>query len=213
MFDAASAVVSVSARTTVRNLTIENTSSIGGFSTGLLGSGSSRDTVIQNLKIRVEGVGASNHAGVMALNCSWTLKDCDVRVSGAIQDNIAYQASTNGVPAPPTPLMIRCSFEGRGGAQGIALNLPLTDADVRDSVIKATSTAVLVLSFGTTTLLNCRVESDGAVMTQQNSASVHSMTSQFIGNNPIGSGSMFKYVHCAKDDFSPIVNGFGSSVQ
>ena len=173
---------------------------------GIFGDKLSRQTQIRDVSVRVDGGGGAIHYGILIENSDVTIDRCSFRASGATGTNVAMRSSDTQGNGYATPLMMNSSFDAEGlsvfGA-GYGLELSFTSADIRNCQVRGTHVAIRALQEGTSRIRNSQVQTSSAspVYEQTGIATILSGSVTFVGGDPVGLATGFKYVHCMKSDF------------
>ena len=140
------------------------------------------------------------------------MRDLSGRASGATSANVGLGATDSA--GPFTRLRIeRCRFEADGGLGGFGIQLSRASVEISDSDVFGSGRALSAFQFSNAQVRGCSLRSDSFLMEASGQAEIGLACSKLDGRNPTGLSTNFRYVHCYKDDYTPIVNGFGSSVQ
>ena len=207
------AVVQLANRAGILDLSIENTGA-SQTSIGIIGSEISADSTIRFVRVAVDGAGGQSHTAVDLTDSDALLEHVDLLASGATSSNVALRSSDTGGPFAQ-PIIKASRLEGDNPANGIGARLASTAARFEDTTIIGDSIGIEAETNGISRLFNCSVRTLGfnPVYSQTGSAAILSALVEFIGGNPDGSSTQFKYVHCVKPNLDPVLNGFGSTVQ
>lgn len=210
---AAAAAVQLSDNTALSRMTVVNAGSTA-LSSGVFAAGVSSSTAILDAEILVNGNGGTGHLAVVNADGNLRIDRSRLFAGGASTLNTAF-SSTDSNGAFSQPLITNSELEGDGVTTGTAISMSNTAAEVRESRLTGDFRGVEANVAGSSRILNSRVRTLGLnpVYEATGSASVLSASVDFVGGNPMGLATSFKYVHCAKANFDPVVNGFGSTVQ
>ena len=206
-----SAVVVLDPASSLADLTIENTAT-DQISTGVYVELATPQTAVDNVRVRVEGVGGIGHIAFLSREGDPTLTRCDLVASGANISNIVF-ASTDSSGPFARPTLVDCSLraEGNGsfGIQALSTAARVAGCHVfgGENAIRASDAGIQQVrdSVMETSALNPVYQATG-------SAAVLSAGTHFIGGTPTGLPTSFKYVWCFKANFDPVANGFGSAL-
>ena len=209
-----SAVVELEDRASLSDLTIVNTGAGSTFAIGILAFGASRATIVRNVESSADGEGGTGHFGMRISESDITIVDSVLRASGASTVNTAL-GSTDSNGAFAQPLVKDSLLDGDGVNSGFGIQMTRTAIDVRDSEVSGQFRAISTSVAGISRVKNSRVETLGLapVYQQTGSGAILSDNVFFVGGNAEGLASRFRYVHCVKANFAPVVNGDGSTVQ
>jgi len=195
----------------VSDMTVANDSTTL-FGIAIYCSVASRDTLIQNVTARATETGGTAHFGLYMNDCDMTLKNVTMLAEGATTVNSGFASVGQNIAEP---VLIGCRAEGRGQNSGFGAQMTRTALDAFESDFTGQFRALSGTISGITELHNCRVRNIVAlpVLETNGSASFLSASTYFIGADPVGLATSFRYVHCYKANFTAVVNGNGSSVQ
>ena len=212
-FDGNSSTLELQDLAGLRGLTIEN-GSASQAGVAVYGDSLSRDTRIEDCVMRATGAGGTGHYAVLVEESDLTLVDCFLKVAGASTVNAAF-GSKDTLAAFAQPLLMDCTFEAMEVTNGLGLELSSTAALVEGCRVEGWLRAISTATNGATRVRDSEIKALGLnpVYEQSGSSSILSGTTYFIGGNPVGLASQFKYAWCIKANHDPVVNGFGSTIQ
>lgn len=195
------------------DLTVQNSGN-GAISIGVVTRQTSRMTSVRDVRILVDGNGGSGHFAIHASDSDLFVNDSFLSASGSTLANTAYGSVDSGGPFAQ-PLIVNSFLSGQGPASGFGMQLSNTAASVRGGEVHGDMRAISANVNGISRVIDTTVRSLGLnpVYEQSGASAVLSAGVFFIGGNPTGLASQFRYVHCYKANFNPVVNGDGSSVQ
>lgn len=210
----AAAIARLESDAKISDLTLINRGSTSTFAIGIVGDSLSSDTTVERVNVEVNTTGGVGHFAILMRDSDVTVRLAQLIAGGASAVNSAF-VSTDSAAAFARPRIEQSVLIGLGPNSGFGMTLTLTAAIVVDSEIEGAFRGVSASQNGSTTITNSKVRTQGLnpVFEQNGSASILSATTGFTGGNPTGFASNFRYVHCFKSNFNPIVNGSGSSVQ
>jgi hypothetical protein len=206
------AVITVEDSAQVADLSVHNTGSGSAFSLGVLGFALSDATRIERVDVLVDGAGGNGHFAFLFGDSDLLLRDCVGRASGGTVVSTGFGSTDSGGPFAQMRIE-RCRFEGNSGSGGFGMQLSQTAADVFDCDIFGSGRAISTSVAGGTEIQGSKLRSFQAVAEQTGSAALLMANTMLIGNNPVGISSQFRYVHCFKANYLPVVDGDGSSIQ
>ncbi|MFT4540839.1 MAG: hypothetical protein ACI835_003298 [Planctomycetota bacterium] len=214
--NSSSATVSITAESRVSRMTIRNEGSSSTFSIGIYGGDLSRDTVLEDLDIRVDGSGGVGHFAVYVSESDMTIESCKLFAGGANAGaaiNAAFSCVDNA-GAFSQPLLRNSELEGDGTVSGFGCFYSKTAATIEGCLVQGDFRSISASISGTSTVLNSKIQALGLnpVYEQTGSSAILSGSCFFVGGGPIGLASQFKYAHCIKPNFDVVVNGFGSDI-
>lgn len=197
----------------LEDLAVENTA-VTGVAVGITCEGIDSATRFEDVRVEVTGSGGTEHIAVLLQDSNGLLQGLDLLASGATSANVGL-ASTDSGGAFAQPVIKDSRIEGDNPANGVAARLSSTAARFEGCRLDGDSTGIETSTNGSTRVARCLVQTLGLnpVYSQSGSASVLSAMVEFVGGDPQGLSSQFKYVHCVRPNYNPVVNGFGSSVQ
>lgn len=211
-----SATVSVADHARVSHMTIANDGSSSTFSIGVFGGSLSRDTVLEQLDIRVDGSGGVGHFGIYVNESDLLIDSCKVLAAGANAGSAVNSALsvTDSVSAFSQPLVRHSDLRGQGVNSGYGLFLSKTAATLQSCLVEGDFRSISTSIAGITTVLGSRIKTLGLnpIYEQTGSAAILSGSCFFVGGDPLGLASSFKYAHCIKPNFDVVVDGFGSDI-
>lgn len=195
------------------DITVEN-SAAQGASSAIAGANLDRSVRIDGVVARANGSGGTEHAGIAVSDSDVLIVDSVLEASGATGINAGFDCTDAG-GGFSQPLLRDCDLTGLGNTAGMGMRLSLTAAKVEGCRIQGDARGVLAETNGITTLRDSRVQTLGnsAAYETSGAATVLSGGVFFVAGNPVGLASSFRYVHCIKSNFSPVVNGNGSSIE
>lgn len=206
------AVITLESDSRLSAVRVENDDAANTFAFGVFGIGLSENTVVDDVDVVVNGSGGVGHYAFFFRDSDIRLRDSSGTAQGASTVNSGFASSDDGGPFAQ-PRIERCSFEANGVVSGLGIQLLATAADIFDSRIFGTETAISTSTSGITEIHGSEIESFGPVMSQTGASAV------LLGGvliraveAPQGIASQFKYVHCYKGDYDPIADGAGSTV-
>jgi len=207
------ATVSMADKSTVRDMTVVNDGA-SALSSGVFGAGHSRDTLLLNVRLIVDGSGGVGHIGLMLDNVDTVVDSCEFKISGATVLNTGISVTDAQGPFSQ-PIIRDTTVLAEGASSGIGLSLSNANSHIEGCRIRGIQHAVKVTLSGITTIRDSRIETLALnpVYDQSGATSILSGGVRFVGGNPTGFGSQFKYTWCISNNFSPVTNGFGSNVQ
>ncbi|MEL6905041.1 MAG: hypothetical protein AAFU73_22965 [Planctomycetota bacterium] len=211
--DGASAVFLLGDECALTALTVENTGA-SGISNAVLVQNASSATRLFDVEARCEGSGGAGHSALRIADGNPVAESSAFHASGATVVSAAVSCvDSSGAFAQPT--FRGCTIEARDAGSGIGLALSNSAPDLFHSKIVGWQTGIRADLAGISEVVGCRVETLGfnPVYTTSGSAAMLSAHTVFVGGSPSGQSTSFKYVHCVKANYDPVVNGFGSSVQ
>ena len=210
---AAAATVVLESGGAIENLSIEN-SGTSATSVAVFGSGLSRSTHIQGVVATAAGIGGSEHYAMAFEESDLLLTESQLSASGASSANVAFGSTDFSGPFAQ-PLLRDCLLDGDGTISGIGAEISSTAMGMEGCRINGDLRAIVATVNGGSRIVDSQVTTLGLnpVYEVSGSASILSGFVVFVGGNPDGNATRFKYVHCAKPNFDPVVNGFGSSIQ
>lgn len=210
---ATSATIQLDELSGLADVTVENSGTADTFALALFGESLSNDTRVDRCNILANGAGGAEHFAAYFIDSDLTLSNSILRASGATSANIAYGADDLAGPFSQ-PRIVSCVLEAKVVGTGIAMSIDRTSAQVESSTLEGWSRGLASSTNGVSFLRDCVVRTLGTpAFEQTGSAAILSATTHFIASNPIGNAGSFKYVHCFNGNYTPVVDGFGSSVQ
>ena len=196
----------------IADLTIVNTGA-SSLSIGVSVIQTSRNATLRNVRILLDGAGGTGHFGVHASDSDLTIEGCRIEVSGATIANSAFACVDSNGPFSQ-PLVQDSILIGRGNNTGMGMQLSETAATVMNSRVRGDFRAINSTINGISRIHHSQIETLGAspVYEVNGGAAILSAGVNFVGGNPVGLATQFRYVHCYKANFQPVVNGDGSDI-
>ena len=208
---AEAAIVTLEDGAQLSDLSVENDGT-NALAIGVLGFALDEGTRVDGVHALANGTGGTGHFAFLFYESNVVLRDSEGRAEGASVVNTAFGSVDSGGPFAQ-PRIERCRLEGNGGPSGLGMQLSATAADVFDSYIFGSGRAISTSGQGVSEVHNSVLRSFDAIMEQTGSAVVLLAGVQVAGGTaPVGISSNFKYVHCFKNNYDPIVDGTGSDV-
>lgn len=206
------AVVTLEDNASLCDLSMHNTGIGSTFSLGVLGVGLGAATQIERVESLVDGVGGVGHFAFLFVDSDLVLRDSVGRASGGTTVNAGF-ASNDTAGAFAQMRLERCRFESNAGSTGLGMQIIRTAADMFECDVFGSQRAISASIAGISELHGCTLRSFQGVLEQTGSAAFLMASTQLIGLNPVGIAAQFRYVHCYKSNYTPIVNGDGSTIQ
>ena len=208
---AQAAIITLEDGAQLSDLSVENDGTAV-FAIGVLGFAVDEGTLVDRVHALVNGAGGTGHFAFLFHDSNVTLRDSEGRAEGASLVNTGFGSTDSGGPFAQ-PRIERCRLEGNGGSSGFGMQISSTAADVFDSDIFGSGRAISTSIEGISEVHHSVLRSFAAIMEQTGSATVLLAGVHVLSTtNPIGNSSNFKYVHCFKGNYDPIVDGTGSNV-
>ena len=197
----------------ISDMTLFNGGDSSTFAIGILGDQLSDNTTVERVDVTVDGNGGTGHFAMLVRDSDLRVRHSKLVSSGATTVNSAF-GSTDSGGTFAQPLVENCELQGLGVNTGFGMQMTSTAATVTDCHVRGFFRAVSGGINGITTIRNCKIQTLGLNPAYEatGSASILSGNTFFISGNPVGLASRFKYVHCIKSNFNPVVNGTGSTV-
>jgi len=206
------AVITLEDNAQLCDLSVHNTGVGLAFSLGVLGFELSAATQIDRVESTVDGTGGAGHFAFLFGDSDLVLRDSVGIASGATTANAGFASNDTAGPFAQMRLE-RCRFESNAGSAGFGMQISRTAADLLECNVFGSHRSISASIAGSTELHGCTLRSFAAVLEQTGSAAFLMAATQLIGQNPVGLASQFRYVHCFKSNYAPVVNGDGSSIQ
>lgn len=206
------AVITLQDKAQLSDLAVHNPGATSTFSIGVLGFGLGVATQVERVTSTVDGAGGVGHFAFLFHDSDLVLRDASGIANGASGSNAGFgSVDTGGAFAQPR--IERCRFESNAGNVGFGMQMSSTAADVFDSHVFGSARAISASVAGITEVQGSTLRSFQAVADQSGSAALLMANTMLSGQNPIGIASQFRYVHCLKANYTPVVNGDGSTIQ
>lgn len=196
----------------VEDLAVENLAT-SQVAVAVGGSGLGRGTVVRDVVARATGGGGTEHHAVFVTDSDLTVVGSTLEAAGATSRNAAFSSDDTG-GAFAQPLVKDCVLDAAGTVTGVGVFLTGTALHMDGCRIDGDFRAVLAQVGGITTIRGSRVATLGLspVYEQTGNATIRSGNVYFVGGDPVGLASQFKYTWCIKPNFDPVENGFGSDL-
>lgn len=209
----AAKTVSLENAASVMDLRIENTGATGS-SVALGGNQLDKETLVRNVVARAVGNGGVGHFAMHVTESDLRVIDCTLLASGASLVNTGFGCSDSSGPFSQ-PLLQGCVVEAEGPTTGLGVSMTSTALQMNDCSVLGGYRGVMASTNGISTIRDTRIQTqnNNPVYEQTGSASILSGNVFFIGGNPLGQSSQFKYAWCIKSNFDVVTNGQGSTVQ
>lgn len=206
------AVITIEDNAQLCDLSVLNPGGSSAFSIGVLGFGLGNATRIDRIESTVNGAGGNGHFAILLQSSDVVVRDSIGRASGATISN-AGLASTNFSGQVSNLRVEGCQFESDAGNTGFGMQIASTSAVIQDCNLFGSKHALLAQVAGASEVQGSTLRSVQEVMSQTGAATLQLATTKLSGLNSLGFASSFQYVNCYKENYSPVVNGFGSTTQ
>jgi pectin methylesterase-like acyl-CoA thioesterase len=213
--NSAGRVVQVQDQGTVSDMTILNESGLDNVCVGVFASNTSASTtLVQNLVIIVNGPGGQTHLAVHVVAGDLTIRDCFMHSEGATFVNVGLKINSDKTT---TSLVERTTMEAEPNSNTIfdfAADVQLTNVDFHDCIFRGSAGGLAAPDEGTIRVFHSRVETDATANSVQVGLNtfVFFAGTHFDGGRGVGPTGSIKYVHCSKNDFDPVIDGFNSRI-
>ena len=207
------AIVELLDMSSISNLTVINEGDAQ-LSSGIRCTAVSRDVSIEDVSVHVDGNGGVGHIAISAADSDVVLRNVLAVAEGASTLNAAFTSSDSNAGFAQ-PRILSSELRGLGSQSGVGAQVVNTALEIRDSLVRGEAVGVEANLAGLTRIFESRIETTGLnpAYRQSSAAAILSQGVHFVAGDADGIANQFRYVHCSKANFAPIVNGNGSAIE